>query len=159
MLASLAAGSAATVTPLDSRQKVLADLGLRESDVFILAEQSAQGDLVRQTIHLVSQPIFWIVRFSGDVAARFPKDEQEAVWKHYNESVVTWNEYYWFNSMLTEKYFGASTRDQMVNIYWMMHIINNCLNRIHYRELYEGKDPACQFTGVAGGRRNKTSSC
>ena len=155
MLAALAAGSGATVTLLDSWQKVLTDLGLRKSEAFILAEQSAQGDLVRQTIHQVSQRTFWIVRYSGDVAAGFPKDEQEDAWKHYNDSVVTWNENYWFSSMLTEKYFGAPTRDQLANINWMLRLINSCLNRIRYRELYESKDPACHVNDLTGGTQEQ----
>jgi len=155
MVGSLATGSAATVTVLDSWQKVLADLGLRKSEAIVLAEQSARGDLVRQMTHLVSQRLFWIVRYSGDVAAGFPKEDQDEAWRHYNDSVIGWDETYMTNILLTEKYFGTETKKQLMDIGWMLLLINNCLNRIHYRVLYEAKDPACHFDGITGGTQEQ----
>jgi hypothetical protein len=164
LLGSLAAGIAGTVTVLDSWDKILEDVGLRKSDAFVLAEQSAQGDLVRQMTKLVSQRLFWISRYSGDVADGFPPDDQETAWKHYNDAVVTWNENYMINVLLTEKYFGDATMKQLADINWLMHQMNNCLNKIHYRSIYEPRDPACHFNTENGGTQeqnldalNKTS--
>ena len=157
MLGSLAAGSAGTVTLLDSWQKVLEDLGLRKSEAFVLAEQNAEGDLVRQMTRLVSLRLFWIARYSGDVADGFPHDDQEEAWKQYNASVITWNENYMINVTLTEKYFGTATMNQLTDINWLMHQMNTCLNKIHYRPLYEAKDPACHFG--AGTRHARAECC
>lgn len=155
MLGSLAAGAAGTVTLLESWQKVLEDLGLRKSEAFVLAEQNAEGDLVRQMTRLVSQRLFWIARYSGDVAEGFPPEDQEAAWKQYNDSVIAWNENYMINVMLTERYFGSATMKQLTDINWVMHQMNNCLNRIHYRALYEAKDPACYFNAAKGGTQDQ----
>src|SRR5271165_545433 len=119
MLASLAAGSAGTVTLLESWQKVLVDLGLKKDGSSVLADQSAKGDLVRQMIRLVSQRDFWIVRYSGDVADGFPKEDQDEAWKRYNDSVVVWNENYMISSLLTEKYFGVEIKKKLDDINWM----------------------------------------
>ena len=58
----------------------------------MLAEQNAHGDLVRQMTKLVYQRLFWISRYSGDVADGFPPDDQEEAWRRYNDAVITWNE-------------------------------------------------------------------
>ncbi|HTI81973.1 MAG TPA: hypothetical protein VL614_16105 [Acetobacteraceae bacterium] len=155
MLGSLAAGAAAAVTLLDSWEKVLVDLGLKKSETFVLAEQNAQGDLVRQMTHLVSQRLFWSARYSGDVAEAFPKDDQDDAWKHYNESVVIWNENYMINILLTEKYFGSDTKNKLSDINWLLHRMNTCLNKIHYRSLYEPKDPACHLDEGDGGSQEQ----
>lgn len=151
MLGSLAAGAAAAVTLLDSWEKVAVDLGLKKSETFVLAEQNAQGDLVRQMTHLVSQRLFWSARYSGDVAEGFPKEDQDDAWKHYNESVVVWNENYMINILLTEKYFGADTKNKLSDINWLLHRMNTCLNKVHYRSLYEQNDPACHLDEGDGG--------
>jgi len=151
MLASLAAGSAGTVTLLESWQKVLVDLGLKKDESSVLADQSAKGDLVRQMIRLVSQRDFWIVRYSGDVADGFPKEDQDEAWKRYNDSVVVWNENYMISSLLTEKYFGVEIKKKLDDINWMLHRLNTCLNKIHYRQQYLGTDPVCHFDGFDGG--------
>jgi hypothetical protein len=90
MLASLAAGSAATVTVLDSWDKVLINLGLKKSEAAVLAEKGAQGDLLRQMVHLISQRVFWTERYSGDLAAGFPQSDLDEAWRRYNEAVVAW---------------------------------------------------------------------
>ena len=155
MLGSLAAGAAAAVTLLDSWEKVLVDLGLTKSETFILAEQNAQGDLVRQMTRLVSQRLFWSVRYSGDVADGFPKDDLDDAWKRYNDSVVVWNENYMINVLLTEKYFGNATKNQLSDINWLLHRMNTCLDKIHYRSLYEQKDPACHLDEGDGGSQEQ----
>jgi len=137
MLGSLVAGSAATVTFLDSWQKVLTDFGFTKSEAFVLADQTAQGELVRQMTHLVSQRLFWIARYTGDVADSFPAEDLNEAWKRYNDSVITWNENYMVNVLLTEKFFGTPTKNQLADINWLLHRINTCLNRIRYRSLYE----------------------
>jgi hypothetical protein len=155
MLGSLVAGSAATVTLLDSWQKVLTDFGFTKSEAFVLADQTAQGDLMRQMTHLVSQRLFWIARYAGDVDDGFPAEDQNEAWKRYNDSVIAWNENYMVNVLLTEKFFGTTTKNQLADINWLLHRINTCLNRIHYRSLYEGKDPVCHFDGVDGGNQEQ----
>jgi hypothetical protein len=155
MLGSLAAGSAGTVTLLDSWQKVLEDPGLRKSEAFVLAEQNAEGDLMRQITRLVSQRLFWIARYSGDVEDGFPHDDQEEAWKQYNAGVIAWNDDYMINVTLTEKYFGTATMTQLADINWLMHQMNSCLNKIHYRSLYETKDPACHFAAGNGGTQQQ----
>ena len=155
MLGSLAAGIAGTVTVLDSWDKILEDVGLRKTEAFVLAEQNAQGDLIREMTKLVSERLFWISRYSGDVADGFPPEDQQEAWKHYNDAVVTWNENYMTNVLLTEKYFGEATMKQLADINWLMHQMNNCLNRIHYRPIYELKDPACHFNTENGGTQEQ----
>jgi hypothetical protein len=151
MLASLAAGSAATVTVLDSWDKVLVDLGLRKSEAAVLAEQGEQGDLLRHMIHMISQRVFWTERYSGDLADGFPQADQDEAWKRYNESVVTWNESYLLNAILTEKYFSEESKKQLADLNWLLRQVNTCLNKIHYADLYKTKDMACHFNGADGG--------
>lgn len=151
MLGSLAAGSATTVTVLDSWDKVLVDLGLKKSEAFVLAQNNAQGDLLRQVTRSISQRVFWITRYVGDVETGFPKEEQDEAWNRYNDSVIAWNENYMLNVRLTEKYFGAPSRDKLANLNWLLHQINTCLNRIRYRAIYPENDRACHFDRVVGG--------
>jgi hypothetical protein len=151
MLASLAAGSAATVTLLDSWDKVLVDLGLKKSEAVVLAEEGEQGDLLRQMIHMISQRVFWTERYSGDLADGFPQADQDEAWKRYNDSVVAWNESYLLNAVLTEKYFNEESKKQLADLNWMLRQVNTCLNKIHYPELYKTKDPGCHFDEANAG--------
>ena len=57
------------------------------------------------------------------------------------------------NVLLTERYFGEATMKQLAD--WLMHQMNNCLNRIHYRPIYEPKDPACHFNTDNGGTQDQ----
>jgi len=151
MIASLAAGSAATVTALDSWQKVLVDLGLKQSESAVLAEQGAQGDLVRQMTRMISNRVFWVVRYSGQVAAGFPKEDQDDAWKQYNNSVVAWNSDYMLSVFLTKKFFSNDAVTDLTNLNWELRLVNTCLNKIHYPEVYKNADPACHFDQVKGG--------
>ncbi len=151
MLASLAAGSAATVTVLDSWDKVLVDLGLKKSEAVVLAEQGEQGDLLRHMVHMISQRVFWTERYSGDLADGFPQADRDEAWKQYNDSVVAWNESYLLNAILTEKYFSDESKKQLSDLNWLLRQVNTCLNKIHYAELYKTKDAACHFNGADGG--------
>lgn len=151
MLAALAAGSAATVTVLDSWDKVLVDLGLRKSEAVVLAEQGEQGDLLRQMVHMISQRVFWTERYSGELADGFPQADRDEAWRRYNDSVVAWNENYLLNAILTEKYFSEASKKQLANLNWLLRQVNTCLNKIHYPDLYKTKDAACHFNGADGG--------
>jgi hypothetical protein len=151
MLASLAAGSAATVTLLDSWDKVLVDLGFKKSEAVVLAEQGEQGDLLRQMVHMISQRVFWTERYSGDLADGFPQADRDEAWKRYNDAVITWNESYLLNAILTEKYFSEESKKQLADLNWLLRQVNTCLNKIHYPQLYQSKDAACHFTGAEGG--------
>jgi hypothetical protein len=151
MLGSLAAGSAATVTALDSWDKVLVDLGFKKSEAVVLAEQGEQGDLLRQMMRMISQRVFWTARYSGDVTDGFPQADQDEAWRQYNNSIIAWNESYMLNTMLTEKYFSEESQKQLVDLNWLLHLVNTCLNKIHYHDLYQKKDPACHFDKDNGG--------
>ena len=151
MLGSLAAGIATTVTALDSWQKVLVDLGLRKDESFVLAEQSARGDLARQIVRGVSSRDFWVVRYAGAVASKFPTADQDESWKHYSDSVVAWNQDYMMNFMLTEKYFGTASSKHLADIHWQLRGLNTCLNKIHYPALYTGNVAVCHVNGFDGG--------
>ncbi len=151
MLASLAAGSAATVTALNSWDKILVDFGFKKSKSAVLAEQGQQGDLLRQMTRLLSERVFWTKRYSGDMADGFPKEDQDDAWKRYNDSVIVWNENYMLNVMLTEKYFSDESKKQLADLNWLLHRVNTCLNKLRYRALYQETDPACHFDGADGG--------
>jgi hypothetical protein len=151
MLASLAAGSAATVTALDSWDKILVDFGFKKSESAVLAEQGQQGDLLREMTRVLSRRDFWIDRYTLDKADGFPKEDQDEAWKRYNDSVVAWNDNYMLYVMLTEKYFGEESKNQLVDLNWLLHRVNTCLNKLRYRELYQETDPACHFDGTDGG--------
>lgn len=151
MLGSLAAGSAATVTALDSWDKVLVDLGFKKSEAVVLAEQGEQGDLLRQMMRMIDGRVFWTARYSGDVTDGFPQADQDEAWKQYNKSIIAWNENYMLNTILTEKYFSSESKKQLVDLNWLLHLVNTCLNKIHYRDLYQKTDPACHFDKVNGG--------
>lgn len=151
MLGSLAAGSAATVTALDSWDKVLVDLGFKKSEAVVLAEQGEQGDLLRQMMRMIDRRVFWTARYSGDVTDGFPQADQDEAWKQYNESIIAWNENYMLNTVLTQKYFSAGSKKQLVDLNWLLHLVNTCLNKIHYRDLYQKTDPACHFNKENGG--------
>jgi hypothetical protein len=151
MLASLAAGSAATVTALDSWDKVLVDLGFKKSEAVVLAEQGQQGDLLRQMVHMISQRVFWTERYTGDLADGFPQSDQDEAWRRYNDSVIGWNESYLLNAVLTEKYFTEESKKQLADLNWLLRQVNTCLNKIHYAQLYKSKDTACYFSGAKGG--------
>ncbi len=155
MLGSLAAGIATTVTALDSWQKVLVDLGLRKDESFVLAEQSARGDLARQIVRGVSSRDFWVVRYAGAVASNFPAAEQDDAWRHYSDSVVAWNETYMMNFMLVTKYFGTSASKRLADIHWQLRELNICLNKIHYPALYTGADSVCHVNGIEGGTKTQ----
>jgi hypothetical protein len=145
MLASLAAGSAATVTVLDSWDKVLVDLGFKKSDAVVIAEQGAQGDLLRHMIHMISERVFWTQRYVGELVDGFPQPDQDDAWHHYNDSVVAWNENYLLNTILAEKYFSTTTQSTLMDLNWMLIHVNDCVNKIHYVETYKAKDPICHF--------------
>jgi hypothetical protein len=100
-------------------------------------------------VHLISQRIFWVTRYSGEVGQGFPPDELEAAWKRYNDSVVLWNENYMLNAMLTGKYFGKANKQKLVDIHFLLRNVNTCLNKIHYRSLYY--DPICHVYSGDGG--------
>jgi hypothetical protein len=151
MLASLAAGSAATVTVLDSWDKVMVDLGFKKSEAVVLAEQGAQGDLLRHMIHMISQRVFWTERYAGDLADGFPQADQDEAWKRYNDAIIAWNEAYLLNAILTEKYFNEEGKKQLADLNWRLRQVNTCLNKIHYPALYKGKDAACVFGNANGG--------
>jgi hypothetical protein len=151
MLGSLAAGSAATVTALDSWDKVLEDFGFKKSEAVVLAEQGEQGDLLREMMRMIDRRVFWTARYSGDVTDGFPQADQDEAWKQYNKSIITWNENYMLNTMLTAKFFNEASRKQLVDLNWQLRQVNSCLNKIHYHELYQKKDPACHFDKANGG--------
>ncbi len=151
MLGSLAAGSAATVTALDSWDKVLEDFGFKKSEAVVLAEQGEQGDLLREMMRMIDRRVFWTARYSGDVTDGFPQADQDEAWKQYNKSIITWNENYMLNTMLTAKFFNEASRKQLVDLNWLLRQVNSCLNKIHYHELYQKKDPACHFDKANGG--------
>jgi hypothetical protein len=151
MLGSLVAGSAATVTALDSWDKVLVDLGFKKSEAVVLAEQGEQGDLLRQMMRMISQRVFWTVRYSGDVTDGFPPTDQDEAWKQYNNSIIAWNENYMLNTMLTQKYFSTESQKLLIDLNWLLHLVNTCLNKIHYHELYRKTDPVCHFDQANGG--------
>ncbi len=155
MLGSLAAGIATTVTALDSWQKVLVDLGLRKDESFVLAEQSARGDLARQIVRMVSTRDFWIVRYAGAVGSNFPASDQDDAWKHYSDSVVSWNQDYMMNYMLVEKYFGTESSKRLADIHWQLRSLNTCLNKVHYSSLYNGNDAVCHVSGFDGGTQQQ----
>jgi hypothetical protein len=151
MLASLVAGSAATVTALDSWDKILVDLGWKKSESAILAVEGAQGDLVRQMTRMMSNRVFWVARYKDEVADGFPKENQDETWKRYNDSVVDWNNNYMLNVILTEKYFGDQTKNDLADFNWLLRGVNSCLVKIRYRAIYQDKDPACHFASGKGG--------
>jgi hypothetical protein len=151
MLGSLAAGIATAVTALDSWQKVLVDLGLRKDESFVLAEQSARGELARQIVRGVSSRDFWVVRYAGAVTSNFPAADQDDAWKHYSDSVVAWNQDYMMNFMLVGKYFGAGAAKRLADIHWQLRGLNTCLNKVHYSALYTGNDAICHVNGIDGG--------
>jgi len=151
MLASLAAGSAATVTVLDSWDKVLVDLGFKQSEAVVLAEQGQQGDLLRQMVRLISQRVFWTERFIGDLADGFPQPDQDESWRRYNDAVIAWNESYLLSAILIEKYFNEQSKKELADLNWLLRQVNTCVNKIHYPELYKAKDAACHFGNANGG--------
>jgi hypothetical protein len=151
LLGSLVAGSAATVTALDSWDKVLVDLGFKKSEEAVLAEQGAQGDLLRQMMRMISQRVFWSVRYTGDVTDGFPPADQDEAWRQYNNSIIAWNQNYMLNTMLTERYFSLESKKQLSDLNWLLHEVNTCLNKIHYHDLYQKKDPVCHFGEDKGG--------
>src|SRR5208282_5723188 len=151
MLASLVAGSAATVTALSSWHDILVDFGLAKSESAVLAEAGAQGDLVRQMTRMMSDRVFWVVRYSSEVADGFPKEDQDETWKRYNDSVINWNNNYMLNVILTEKFFGDEATKQLADFNWLLRQVNTCLVKIRYPAIYQDKDPACHFDSVKGG--------
>jgi hypothetical protein len=151
MLGSLAAGSAATVTALDSWDKVLEDFGFKKSEAVVLAEQGEQGDLLRQMMRTIDRRVFWTERYSGELTDGFPKADQDEAWKQYNDSIIGWNQNYMLNTMLTEKYFNTESKKQLIDLNWLLRQVNSCLNKIHYHDLYQKTDPACHFDKVNGG--------
>ena len=151
MLASLAAGSVATVTALNSWHDILVDFGLAKSESAVLAEAGAQGDLIREMTRMMSDRVFWSARYSGEVADGFPMANQDETWTHYNESVITWNNNYMLNVILTEKLFGEEAKNQLVAMDALLRQVNSCLAKIRYRAVYQDKDPACHFGDVKGG--------
>jgi len=147
---SLVAVAAGIVTLLDSWDKVGVFLHLKEDPAFVLAEQNAKGDLARQIVHGTSQREFWIRRYSGDLGAGFPSADQDEAWKHYNESVVSWNENYLTNYFLAGKYFSPDIQKQLADINWVFRGINTCMNQIHYRSLYTGDNGVCHLHSIGG---------
>jgi hypothetical protein len=152
MLGSLAAGSAATVTALDSWDKVLEDFGLKKSEAVMLAEQGEQGDLLREMMRMIDRRVFWTERYSGELTDGFPQADLDEAWKQYNDSIIAWNQNYILNTMLTEKYFNADSKKQLVDLHWLLRQVNTCLNKIHYHDVYQKKnDLACHFDKADGG--------
>ena len=151
MLASLVAGSAATVTALDSWHKILVQFGLAKSQSAVLAEEGAEGDLVRQMTRLMSDRVFWVARYYSERMDGLPQENQDETWKRYDDSVINWNNNYMLNVILTEKYFGDDAKKQLADFNWLLHQVNTCLVKIRYRATYQDKDPACHFDSVKGG--------
>jgi hypothetical protein len=152
LITSLAAGAAGAVTLLDSWQKVLVALGLREDQAFVLAEQSAKGDAVREITHMIAAREFWVVRYAGDVDAGFPQEDQDEAWKGYNATVIGWNENYMVYNRLIRRYFGPDADQQLRDVAALMRELNGCLNQIRYRAIYEADNSAtCHVNGQDGG--------
>ncbi len=151
MLGSLAAGSAATVTALNSWDKVLEDFGFKKSEAVMLAEQGEQGDLLRQMMQMIDRRVFWTERYSGELTDGFPQADLDDAWKQYNDSIIAWNQNYMLNTMLTERYFSTNSKAQLIELNWLLRQVNSCLNKIHYHEIYQKKDPACHFDKANGG--------
>jgi len=151
MLASLLAGSAATVTALSSWHQILVDFGLAKSESAVLAQEGAEGDLVRDMTRMMSDRVFWVVRYSSEVTDGLPKEDQDETWKRYNDSVITWNKNYMLNVILTEKFFGDEATKQLADFNWLLREVNDCLVKIRYPAIYKDKDPACHFDSVKGG--------
>jgi hypothetical protein len=150
MLASLVAGSATTVTALDSWGNVLVDLGLKKSEAVVLAEQGQRGDLLREMVRMISRRDFWAVRYSGEFADGFPQADLDEAWHRYNDSVVNWNKNYMLNALLTEKFFGEEAENQLKDLNSLLLQVNTCLNKIHYPDLYK-TDATCQSSGAKAG--------
>jgi hypothetical protein len=151
MLASLATGSAATVTVLDSWDKVMVDLGLKKSETVVLAEEGQQGVLLRHMVHMISERVFWTTRYSDELADGFPQADLNEAWRRYNDSVVTWNESYLLNKLLTAKFFSEESQTQLNELNSLLVQVNTCLNKIHYPEIYKKDHPACSFNDAKGG--------
>jgi hypothetical protein len=145
MLSSIAAACVATVTVLDSWDKVLTKLGFEKPESFVLAEMNTQGQFLRDIVHMISRRVFWAERYSGNIGVGFPAEILEEAWKWYEDSVIKWNESYMLNVQLTHKYFGDQSRKRLVDLHFLMRESNNCLVRLRYRSLYEATDPACHF--------------
>jgi hypothetical protein len=158
-LGALVAGCAGSLTVLQTSEKALELLGLKRSDAFLLAEHSARGELSRQVTRLISQRIFWTIRYSGAVEYGFPREVQEEAWRRYNEAVITWNENYYVSSVLAQKYSGPELKQRLEAMNGVLGGINACLNRIHYRPSYVAKGgetaAACRFEGVTGGTQEE----
>ncbi len=152
MLVSLATGSAATVTALESWDKILVALHLKQSESALLAQSGQQGDLLRQMTRTISQRIFWSVRYGGDLEYGFPQADLDEAWKRYNDSVIAYNGDYTLYIVLTKKYFNKESTEQLTDLHRLLLAINMCLNRIHYPQVYQKKDPACHFNLADGSR-------
>jgi hypothetical protein len=143
-LVAFLGGISAAVPVLDAWPQLLVDFGYKPSEASVLAEQTAQGEFLRQTLRLVAKRLFWVERYSGEVQSGFAQPELDEAWKQYNASVIEWNESYILNYVLTGKYFGSNNAALLADINWLMLQTNSCLNRIYYRPLYTA-DPACHF--------------
>ena len=158
VLGSLAAGSAGSMAVLQMSEKALELLGLKRTEAFLLAQQTAQGEFSRQITKLIAQRIFWSIRYSGAVETGFPRETQEDAWRRYNEAVVTWNENYYVSVVLAQKYSGPELKRQLEAMNGALGGINACLNRIHYRPSYIAKGgeaaATCRFVAGDGGSQD-----
>ena len=159
VLGSLAAGSAGSMAVLQTSEKALELAGLKRTEAFLLAQQSAQGDFSRQITRLISQRIFWSIRYSGAVETGFPREVQEDAWRRYNDAVITWNENYYVSVVLAQKYSGPELKRQLEAMNGVLGGINACLNRIHYRPSYVAKGgeaaATCRFASGDGGNQEE----
>lgn len=159
VLGSLAAGSAGSMAVLQTSEKALELAGLKRTEAFLLTQQSAQGEFLRQIARLISQRIFWSIRYSGAVETGFPREVQEDSWRRYNDAVITWNENYYISVVLAWKYSGPELKQQLEAMNGVLGGINACLNRIHYRPSYVAKGgeaaAACRFAGGDGGTQDE----
>ncbi len=144
---------------LQTSEKALELAGLKRTEAFLLTQQSAQGEFSRQITRLISQRIFWSIRYSGAVETGFPREVQEDAWRRYNDAVITWNENYYISVVLAWKYSGPELKQQLEAMNGVLGGINACLNRIHYRPSYVAKGgealATCRFAGGDGGTQDE----
>jgi hypothetical protein len=92
------------------------------------------------------------------LADGFPQADLEEAWRRYNDSVVTWNESYLLNKLLTTKLSSEDSQTQLNELNSLLMEVNTCLNKIHYPEIYKSKDPACSFNSAKRGSHQENIS-
>ncbi|WP_188261985.1 hypothetical protein [Azospirillum tabaci] len=133
---------------LDLADKAQVQLGLKP-DSLQIANEDAKGKFSRELTRSAWRRMFWMRRYGLAVEDGLPTQDRKDTWESYLKVLDEWNADLMVNIMLINKYYGLEKRrffEQKIQP--QFGELHSCINRLHYKEIYEKKNSStCKFSG------------